>query len=252
MASGDGYFINRVFLDFSGFFRLYYFKLETQEGEIMKIIIADDHAIVREGLKQILAGISNMGVCDEAADGTEAIEKIKKNNYDIAVLDIKMPGTNVLDLIRDIKIYKPEIPILILSMYPEEQYAVRVLKAGASGYLTKESAPKELISAILKISKGGKYISEKLGEQLAFHLDDDSEKSDHEKLSDREFQVFGMIASGKSVKMIAEKLNLSEKTVSTYRSRVLQKMNLKNNAELTHYAFKYGLVDFKQFPFEES
>lgn len=218
---------------------------------MMKIIIADDHAVVREGLKQILSETSNMVLCDEAANGFEAIEKIKKNDYDIAVLDIKMPGTNVLDLIKDIKNYKPEIPILILSMYPEEQYAVRVLRAGASGYLTKESAPKELMSAILKISKGGKYISAKLGEQLAFQLDDADEKTGHEKLSDREYQVLSMIASGKSVKLIAEQLNLSEKTVSTYRTRVLQKMNLKNNAELTYYAFKHGLVDWKQYPFED-
>jgi DNA-binding NarL/FixJ family response regulator len=161
-----------------------------------------------------------------------------------------MPGTNIIDLIKNIKLHKAHIPILILSMYPEEQYAMRVLKAGASGYLTKESAPNELVNAIQKIANGGKYISAKFAEQLADQLGDGSERPMHETLSDREFQVFQMISSGKSVKGISEDLRLSEKTISTYRSRVLQKMNLKNNAELTHYAFKHNLVDWMYFPFE--
>ena len=211
---------------------------------MIKIIIADDHSVVRQGLRQIISEISNMEISDEAENGKELFEKVLRNHYDIIILDIKMPGTNVIDLIKNIKIHKSHLPILILSMYPEEQYAVRVLKAGASGYLTKESAPKELVTAIQKIANGGKYISAKLAEQLADQLGDDSVKPKHETLSDREYQVFQMISSGKSVKGISEELNLSEKTVSTYRTRVLQKMKLKNNAELTHYAFKYNLVDF--------
>jgi len=211
---------------------------------MIKIIIADDHSVVRQGLRQIISEISNMEISDEAENGKELFEKVLRNHYDIIILDIKMPGTNVIDLIKNIKLHKSQIPILILSMYPEEQYAVRVLKAGASGYLTKESAPKELVTAIQKIANGGKYISAKLAEQLADQLGDDSVKPKHETLSDREYQVFQMISSGKSVKGISEELNLSEKTVSTYRTRVLQKMKLKNNAELTHYAFKYNLVDF--------
>jgi DNA-binding NarL/FixJ family response regulator len=211
---------------------------------MIKIIIADDHSVVRQGLRQIISEISNMEISDEAENGKEVFEKVLRNHYDIIILDIKMPGTNVIDLIKNIKLHKPHLPILILSMYPEEQYAVRVLRAGASGYLTKESAPKELVTAIQKIANGGKYISAKLAEQLADQLGDDSEKPKHETLSDREFQVFQMISSGKSVKGISEELNLSEKTVSTYRTRVLQKMQLKNNAELTHYAFKNNLVDF--------
>jgi two-component system, NarL family, invasion response regulator UvrY len=214
-------------------------------GEPMiKIIIADDHSVVRQGLIQIISEVSNMEVSDEASNGNELFKKVLKNNYDIIILDIKMPGTNVIDLIKNLKLHKAHIPILILSMYPEEQYAVRVLKAGASGYLTKESAPNELVSAIQKIANGGKYVSAKLAEQLADQLGDDSEKPKHEILSDREFQVFQMISSGKSVKGISEDLKLSEKTVSTYRSRVLQKMKLNNNAELTHYAFKHSLVDW--------
>jgi two-component system, NarL family, invasion response regulator UvrY len=211
---------------------------------MIKIIIADDHSVVRQGLKQIISEVSNMEILDEAENGNELFQKVLKNNFDIVILDIKMPGTNVIDLIKNIKIHKAHMPILVLSMYPEEQYAVRVLKAGASGYLTKESAPKELVSAIQKISNGGKYVSPKLAEQLANQLGDDGDKPKHETLSDREYQVFQMITSGKSVKGISTELNLSEKTVSTYRSRVLQKMNLKNNAELTHYAFKHGLVDW--------
>ncbi len=210
---------------------------------MINILIADDHAVVRQGLRQIVSEVSHMKVLDEACDGHDVLQKISGNSYDVVVLDIKMPGTNVIDLIKNIKTHQPHLPILILSMYPEDQYATRVLKAGASGYLTKESAPKDLISAIQKVAAGGRYISGKMAEHLADQLRDDPEKPKHESLSDREFQVFRMIASGKSLKTISEELNLSEKTISTYRSRVLRKMNLKNNAEITHYAFKFGLVD---------
>jgi DNA-binding NarL/FixJ family response regulator len=217
---------------------------------MIKIIIADDHSVVRQGVRQIISDMPNMEVRDEAENGNDLFQKVLKNHYDIIILDIKMPGTNVIDLIKNIKAHKPHMPILVLSMYPEEQYAVRVLKSGASGYLTKESAPRDLVNAVQKIADGGKYISSKLAEQLADQLGDDGDKPIHETLSDREYQVFRMISSGKSVKGISDDLNLSEKTVSTYRSRVLQKMNLKNNAELTHYAFKHGLVDWKRFPYE--
>jgi DNA-binding NarL/FixJ family response regulator len=220
-------------------------KRQQPEGErpMIKIIIADDHSVVRQGLKQIVSEVAHMVISDEASNGNELFEKVLKNHYDVIVLDVKMPETNIIDLIKNIKLHKAHIPILILSMYPEEQYAVRVLKAGASGYLTKESAPKELVSAIQKIAHGGKYISPKLAEQLADQLGDHFERPKYEILSDREFQVFCMIASGKSIKSIAEDLYLSDKTVSTYRARVLQKMKMKNNAELTHYAFKQNIVD---------
>jgi two-component system invasion response regulator UvrY len=211
--------------------------------EKIKILIADDHMIVREGIKQIISEIPDMTVADEARTGHEALNKALTNDYDVVVLDITMPGVNGLDVMKQIKTQKPHLPVLVLSVHPEEQYAVRVLKAGASGYLTKESASDELIAAIRKISSGRKYITSSLAEKLAFDLESDTDKPRHESLSDREFQVLCMIASGKTVKEIAEDLFLSEKTISTYRSRILEKMNMKNNAELTHYAIKHGLVE---------
>ncbi len=210
---------------------------------MIEILIADDHAIVREGLKQIITENHGMAVTGEARSGREVLEMASKKNYDVLVLDITMPGTNVLDVIKQLKSEKPRMPILVLSMHPEDQYAVRVLKAGASGYLTKESAPDELVTAIRKISSGGKYISDTLAEKLVRSLNDKHDERPHERLSDREFQVFSMISAGKIVKEIAETLNLSEKTISTYRSRILEKMKLSNNAELTHYAFKHKLID---------
>lgn len=209
---------------------------------MVKIIIADDHSIVREGLKQIIADTPDMMVCDEACDGSELIEKVLLNKYDVVVLDITMPGTNVLDVIKRVKRQRPAIHILILSMHPEEQYAVRVLKAGASGYLTKESAPAELVKAIRKVSMGRKYISTAFAENLADTLLSGRAEPAHASLSDREYQVLCMIASGETVKHIADNLFLSEKTISTYRSRIMQKMNMKNNAEIIHYAIKNMLV----------
>ena len=210
---------------------------------MIKIFIADDHEIVREGLKQIVGDTSNMLIAGEASNGHEVLNKVLKNDYDVVVLDISMPGINGLDVLKQIKSQKPKLPILVLTMHPEEQYAVRVLRAGASGYLTKESASDELITAIRKVSTGRKYVSSSLAEKLAFGLEFDSEKPLHETLSDREYQVMCMIASAKTVKEIAEELFLSAKTISTYRTRILEKMNMKNNAELTHYAIKHGLVD---------
>ena len=211
---------------------------------MIKILIADDHAIVREGLKQIVADTSDMIVTAEASDGHEVLALLSKNNYDVVVLDMAMPGLTGLDILKQIKRETPKLPVLILSVHPEEQYAVRSLKAGASGYLTKESAPDELITAIRKVSMGGKYIPSSLAEKLAFELEVDAEKPPHKTLSDREFQVMCMIAKGRTIKNIAEELFLSPKTVSTYRSRILEKMKMKSNEELTHYAINNHLIDW--------
>ena len=209
---------------------------------MIRILVADDHPIIRRGLKQIIDEAFDMKVEDEAENGYEVLEKIQKNNFDIILLDISMPGMNGLDVLKQIKSIKPNLSVLILSIYPEEHYAVRVLKAGASGYLSKESAPEELVKAIRKVNTGGRYVSSSLAEKLAFDISADYNKMAHELLSDREFQVMFMIASGKTVSEIAAELSLSVKTVSTYRYRILDKMNLNSNAELTHYAFKNNLI----------
>ena len=210
---------------------------------MIKILIADDHPVVRKGLKEIIEDIPDLAVRGEASTGHEALEKVRKGDFDLVVLDISMPGINGLDILKQLKDEKPKLPVLVLSMYPEEQYAVRVLRAGASGYLTKESAPEELITAIRKASKGRKYISSSLAEKLAFDLETGAGRPLHETLSDREYQVMRMIASGKTGKEIGEELFLSIKTISTYRARILEKMEMKSNAELTHYALKHGLVE---------
>jgi len=210
---------------------------------MIKILIADDHPIVREGLKQILQEASDIVVADEASNGQEVLDKVWKNDYDVILLDISMPGRSGLEVLKQLKSQKPGLRVLVLTMHPEEQYAVRVLRAGASGYLTKESAPDELIKAIRKVSRGRKYVSSSLAEKLAFELEIDSEKPLHETLSDREYEVMRMIASGKRVKEIAEELFLSIKTISTYRSRILEKMKMKSSAELMHYAIQNKLVD---------
>lgn len=210
---------------------------------MIKILIADDHAIVRKGLKQILSETSDMVVAAEAADGRQCLELVRENDLDLVLLDIAMPGRGGMDILKQLKHEKPKLPILMLSIYPEEQYAVRALKAGASGYLTKESAPEELIAAIQKVSQGGKYVSSSLAEKLAVYLETNTEKPVHETLSDREYQVMLMIASGKTVKQVADELSLSVKTISTYRARTLIKMGMKNNAEITYYAIKHALVD---------
>jgi len=184
-----------------------------------------------------------MIVAGEASDGLEALHKVRQDHYDLVLLDIAMPGIGGLDVLKHLKAERPDLPVLMLSMYPEEQYAVRTLKAGASGYLTKESASDELIAAIRKVSRGGKYVTSSLAEKLASCLDANSDKPVHERLSDREYQVVRMIASGKTVTEIAEDLSLSVKTISTNRSRALIKMGMKTNAELTYYAIKHGLVE---------
>jgi two-component system, NarL family, invasion response regulator UvrY len=210
---------------------------------MIKILIADDHTMFREGLKHILAEYPDLVVTDEANNGQEVLDKIWKNNYDMVLLDITMPGMTGLEALKQLKNDKPKLPVLILSMHPEEQYAVRVLRAGASGYLTKESAPDELITAIRKISQGRKYITPSLAERLASEFEADSERPLHDILSDREYQVLRMIAEGKTVKYIAKELSLSIKTVSTYRTRIMEKMKMKTNAEVMHYVIKHQLLD---------
>lgn len=210
---------------------------------MLKVLIADDHPVVREGLKQIVTETQDMVVAGEANNGQEVLNKIREGDYDVIVLDITMPGRNGMDVLRQLRSERPRLPVLMLSIHPEEQYALRALRAGASGYLTKESAPDELLVAIRKVSWGGKYISSSLAEKLAFKLEVGREQAPHETLSDREYQVMCRIASGKTVMEIAQELSLSEKTISTYRSRILEKMEMKNNAELTYYAIKNGLVD---------
>ncbi|HMK59536.1 MAG TPA: response regulator transcription factor [Dissulfurispiraceae bacterium] len=205
------------------------------------MLFVEDHAIVREGLKQILADTTDIIVSDESGDGDDAIEKARTGNFDIAVLDISMPGRSGIDVLKELKSIRPSLPVLILSMYPEELYAVRAFKCGASGYLSKESAPTELITAIRKVSGGGKYVSPTLAENLIVNLGDDNGRPIHERLSEREYQVLCMIAGGKSGKEIAGELNLSAKTVSTYRARILEKMSMRSNAELTHYALQNGI-----------
>jgi DNA-binding NarL/FixJ family response regulator len=210
---------------------------------MIKILIADDHAIVRKGLKQILAEMPDKVTTDEANNGQEVLQKVWEKDYDMVLLDISMPGRSGLDVLKQLKSDKPSLKVLVLSMHPEEQYAVRAFKAGAAGYLTKESTPLELIEALKKVSQGKKYVSSSLAETLACHLETASEKPLHETLSNREYEVMCMIASGKTVKEIAHELSLSVKTISTYRTRVLEKMKMKNNAQLTHYTIQKRLVN---------
>ncbi|MBC8096622.1 MAG: response regulator transcription factor [Akkermansiaceae bacterium] len=210
----------------------------------MKILLTDDHAVVRHGLKQILADEFKKATFGEARNAQEALTKIWNESWDVVVLDITMPGRSGLEVLREIKKSKPKLPVLVLSMHPEGQFAVRVLKRGASGYMTKESAPEELVGAIKKVMAGGRYVSNSLAEKLATYLSGgDGQKPPQEKLSDREFQVLRLIASGKIVSEIAKELSLSVKTISTYRSRILEKMGMKNNAELMHYAMQHQLVE---------
>ncbi len=209
---------------------------------MIKVIIADDHPIFREGLKKVIAKSHDIIVADEASSGEELLKKVKKDNFDVIILDISMPGISGIEVLKDLQDAKPRRAILILSMHPEEQYAVRALKAGAAGYLTKGSVPDEIIKAIKKVFLGGKYVSPTLAERLAYEVSGDTEQPPHEDLSDREYQVMTMLASGKSTKDIAGELCLSLPTISTYRSRILQKLNLKSNAELIYYAIKNNLV----------
>jgi len=210
---------------------------------MIKILIADDHLVVREGLKQILSATLDIRVVAEASDGMEVLKKARAIDFDVIVLDISMPGKNGLEVLNDLKNEKPGTGILILSIHPEERFALRVLKAGASGYLTKESAAGELIQAIRHVASGKRYITKALAEKLAFGLIEDRGRPLHEQLSEREYQVMVMIGQGKSLKDIAKDLFISMKTVSTYRTRILEKMKMAANAEIIRYCIEHGLVD---------
>ena len=208
----------------------------------IRILIADDHPIVREGYKKILTSQPDMDVTWEAGNCQEVLDLIQKKDFELILLDISMPGRSGLEILKELRSRKPHLPVMILSIYPEEQYAVRAFRDGASGYLTKASTPKELISAIRKVSQGGRYVTEALAEKLTYFLHGDADKVPHEKLSDREYQVMLLIASGKTVTQIADELCLSVKTISTYRRHILEKMQFTTNAEITMYAIQNKLL----------
>jgi two-component system invasion response regulator UvrY len=210
---------------------------------MIKILIADDHAIVREGLKQIVAEESDMKVTGEAANASELFELLDKDSWEIVVLDINMPGKSGLEALKEMKTRNIKVPVLILSMFSEDQYGLRAIKAGAAGYLKKVSAPTELVSAIRKIVDGGKYISPTLAEKLADSVDVNNKKALHQNLSDREYQIMCFISLGKSAEEIAEELAISIHTVYSYRNRILEKMHLKSNVELTQYAIQNKLIE---------
>ena len=210
---------------------------------MIRVLVADDHALVRRGLRELLAETADIEVAAEAGTAAEALDRVRQQPLDVVVLDLSLPGRGGLDLLGEIKGERADLPVLILTMHPEEQYAVRALKAGAAGYLTKETAPEELVRAIRKVAGGGKYVTTALGEKLALELEDKRAGPLHETLSDREYQIMWLIASGKTGREIARELTLSPNTVSTYRNRILRKMKMKSNAELMRYAVKYQLVD---------
>jgi two-component system invasion response regulator UvrY len=210
---------------------------------MLKILIVDDHTIVRKGLIQILADSPYTIMVDEASDGEEALAKACAGDHDLVLLDISMPGKGGLDVLKELKVCKPGLPVLILSMHPEEQYAVRALRSGASGYLTKGTAADELLNAIRKVLSGGRYVSSSLAEKLAGSLEEKTERPPHETLSNREYKVMLMIGSGKTATEIAAEMSLSVKTISTFRTRIMRKMQMKNNAELTYYAIHNKLAD---------
>ncbi|MBI4002722.1 MAG: response regulator transcription factor [Nitrospira defluvii] len=208
-----------------------------------RMLIVDDHAVVRHGVKQILSEQFQSAVIGEAQNAEEMLDRVRKSNWDIVVLDVGMPGKSGLDALKELKQLRPKLPVLVLSAYPEDQLALRMLKAGAAGYLSKDSAPNELVQALRKILGGGKFVSAAVAELLALNLESDLEKPLHEQLSDREYQVMCLIAVGKSLKDIADDLCVGISTINTYRARILEKMRLKNNTELTHYAIENHLVN---------
>src|SRR5262245_30338340 len=212
-------------------------------SSVIRILIADDHAIVRAGLKQFIAGEKDMMVCGEAADGMQTLAFVRAEECDVVLLDISMPGKNGIDTLRQLKRTRPDLPVLILSAYSEQQFAVSLLRAGASGYVSKETASEQLVAAIRTVIKGAKYVSPSVAQVLVTGLSEESAKPLHATLSKREFQIFYRLASGESVSKIAENLFLSVKTVSTYRARILEKMQMSSNADLTYYAVKNSIID---------
>ena len=209
---------------------------------MIRILVADDHSVVRQGIKQIIADSPDMEIAGEAATGQEALELVRSGSFDLIILDIAMPGQSGLDILRELKAESPALKVIILSMYPEEQYAIRSFRDGVSAYLTKGTSPEELILAIRTAASGKKYITPSVADRLATYVEDSSQRSPHETLSDREMQILVLIGSGKQISDIAEELNLSIKTVSTYRSRILLKMNMETNAQLIRYSLQHGLV----------
>jgi len=216
--------------------------VETSEAMI-RALITDDHAVVRRGLKELLTDSHKIEVLGEASTAGEALDRVRRGEWDVVILDINLPDRNGLDLLRDLKREKPDLPVLILSVCSEDQFAVRALRSGAAGYLTKASAPAQLVDAVEKVAAGGRYISPAVAERLAVLVGSDREGMPHESLSEREYQVIRLLASGKTVSQIAADMNLSVKTISTYRARVLDKMGMRTNAELTYYAVRNGLVE---------
>lgn len=209
---------------------------------MLKILLADDHAVVRHGVRQILAEAFSQVTFGEAQNAQELMDLVRKDRWNVVVLDLAMPGGNGLEVLKQIKHSHQKLPVLVLSMYPEDQYAVRTIRAGAAGYLNKESAPEELVQAVRKVLHGGEYISSSVADELVQFARHEDDQPPHKHLSDREYQVLCLIASGKEVKEISSELGLSAKTISTYRARLLVKMNLRTNAELTVYAIQNGLV----------
>lgn len=211
---------------------------------ITKVLVVDDHALIRKGLKQILDDTSDMRVTGEAETGIQAIKMVRENGYDMVLLDITLPDKHGVEVLKQIKAECPNLPVLILSMHPDDQYAMRAIKAGASGYMNKQSAPSQLVTAIRKVASGRKYISGELAEQLANDLTKDSRQEvSHQVLSNREYQTLCLMAAGKSLSEMADIMSLSAKTVSVYRARMLEKMNLKNNAEAVRYALSHNLIE---------
>ncbi len=210
---------------------------------MIRIVVADDHTIVREGLKQVLSAASDLSIVGEAQNGHEVLQRVRELEFDVLLLDMSMPGKSGIELIKQVRAEKPKLRVLVLSMHQEQQYAVRAIKAGASGYLTKESASAQLVSAIRKVAGGGAFITEAVAEQLALGAMPQADGPPHSALSDREFQVFRLLVSGKAVSSIAGELNLSVKTVSTHKARIMQKMNMSNSTELIRYALQHRLID---------
>jgi DNA-binding NarL/FixJ family response regulator len=209
---------------------------------MIRVLIVDDHAIVRRGLRELLSDQFPAAKFGEAADAAQALERLQERDWDVVLLDITLPGKSGLDLLKELKSARPKLPVLVLSAHPEDQFAIRALKAGAEGYLTKETAPEELVNATRKVLAGGRYVSPALGEKLAFRVSKDVTGAPHERLSDREYQVMCHIAAGKSLREIAVELSLSPKTVSTYRTRILEKLGVKNSAAIVRYAMRNGLA----------